>query len=164
MRTALRRGAFAILGLAIGLCPIKNASASLIATAIFTTPTGTVNATDSIPLFVMLTLDPSSDPLITDVSADVISGYAIAEVESSLFGGLPDGVDPTTDPLSASLDEFIQCSGTFTSVCTTGPPYDFQFGPSITSSLDLEPGDSINFLLGTFTPTAERRPLERTRF
>jgi hypothetical protein len=158
MRTVLRRLIFASLGFAVGLCPVRNASASLIATATFTTPAGTVNAMDSIPVFLTLSLDPSSDPLITDGSGNLISSYSIADVQANLFSGLPDGVDPTVDPLHSYLNEFFECSGTFTTSCTQGPPYDFQFGPPISFNLDLEPGNSIDLLLGTFTPTGGIAP------
>jgi hypothetical protein len=153
MRTLIRQTVLATLGLVIGLCPIRNASASVIATATFTTPTGTVNSTDSIPVFLTLALDPSSDPLITDGNGNVISSYSIADVQANLFSNLPDGVDPTVDPLHSYLNEFFECSGTFTTSCTQGPRYDFQFGPPISFNLDIEPGNSINFLLGAFTPT-----------
>jgi hypothetical protein len=89
MRTLIRHTVFATLGLAIGLYPVKNASASLIATGTFTTPTGTVSATDNIPVFITLSLDQSSDPLITDSNGNVISSYSIADVEANLFSNLP---------------------------------------------------------------------------
>jgi hypothetical protein len=38
------------------------------------------------------------------------------------------------------------------------PPYDFQFFSAISSNLDLEPGNSIDFLLGIFTPTGGTAP------
>jgi hypothetical protein len=67
-------------------------------------------------------------------------------------------VDPAIDPLSGFVEEFIDCSGTFISSCINGLPYDFQFDPSIIVNLDLETGNSVNFLVGTFMPTGGAAP------
>jgi len=147
------------------------ASASVIASLTFPQPTGTVLSTDSIPVEVTLTLDPSSDPIKTDAAGNVTAGFTAADVNTYLFGGLPANVDPFNDSLSAIVEVQFSCTNTFTSGCG-GPPYDINFNfqssqtplpnPSDTlflaSNLDLEPSDSVDFLLLTFTPTGGSAP------
>jgi hypothetical protein len=136
--------------------------AGVIATASFTTPTGTVAANEAIPVWLTLTLDPSSDVLSTDAFGAVTSGVTPSDIAAGLLGDIPPGFDETyaTD---MNVNVFFECSGTFTSVCGTGPPYDFNFEFSPLSfggnhPLTLNPGNSYQFLLGTFTPTGGSAP------
>jgi PEP-CTERM motif len=131
-------------------------------TLTFTTPTGTVNATDSIPVWLTLLLNPSY-ALATDASGNVTTGLTISDVQDNLFSGLPPGVDPTTDPLTSNVNVSFGCSGTFTSVCTSGPPYDFNFNfnpPSMIApvNLNLPAGSSFDYLFGSFDPTGGTAP------
>ncbi len=128
---------------------IGGVQAAPIATLSFETPRGTVGATDSIDVFVTLTLDATSAAITTDASGTVTSGYGATD--------LPPGFSVT----SSNLNTSFMCSGTFTNACN-GPPYDFHFGKSFggigtefgfASSLDIQPGNSQTFLFGTFAPT-----------
>jgi hypothetical protein len=150
-----------VTGLMI-LAGIGAASGAPIATLTFMDPFQSVNPADSIPVWLTLALDPASDPLITDAGANVTSGLTVADVQANLFSGLP-AVDPTTDTLTSNLNVGFGCSGTFTSSCTTGPPYDFIFNfnpPTLISpaNLNLPAGSSTNFLYGTFVPTGGIAP------
>jgi hypothetical protein len=115
------------------------ARAAVIGTLEYRDPTGIVGPTDSIDVWLRLTLDPASDPITTDASGNVTS---------PLLGQ----VDPS------QLSSFFICGGTFTTVCTTGPPYDFTFNFSSPfvggTNVNIAAGSSLDFLFGTFTPSA----------
>jgi hypothetical protein len=135
--------------------------AGIIGALTFTDPTGLVAPTDSIDVYLTLTLDPSSDPLKTDGSANVL-GLTPADIAPYLFGGLPAGVDENS-LTNSNLNVAFGCGTTFTTICTSGPPYDFNFNlafPTLVgpASFDLEPGMSTQILLGTFTPTGGAAP------
>jgi hypothetical protein len=142
------RSSFPRLVIACALVLVaKTVSAAPIATLSFTTPAGIVGPNDAIPVFLTLTLDPSSSALTTDGAGQITSGLDP--------GDIPPGF--TVD--NSWVNVFFQCSGTFTTSCTTGPPYDFDFqlGPGslvFPQNLNLQPGDSLNFLFGTFSPSA----------
>jgi hypothetical protein len=149
-----------VAGLAFVVVPAGGAP---IATLTFVAPTGSAAATDSIEVWLRLTLDSASDAIITDASGNVTSGYTIADVVAGLNPGLPPGVDPTVDSLSGVVNIYFSCSGTFTASCTTGPPYDFawNFAPPTLIwpvNLNVQPGTSTDFLFGTFTPTGGSAP------
>ena len=132
------------------------ARADLAGTLIFTDPTETVAATDAIPVQLTLGLDPTSDALITDASGNVTT-LTSAQIAANLFNNLPGGVDENSATRS-NLNVAFGCSGNFTSVCTSGPPYDFAFNFSVPSlvaptNLNQAPGTSDQYLFGTFTPT-----------
>lgn len=134
----------------------------------FTTPTGTVNATDSIPVWLTLLLDPSY-ALATDATANVTTGLTIPDIQAHLFGGLPGGVDPTTDALTSNVNVSFGCSGSFTTSCTGGPPYDFNFNfapPAMVApvNLNLPAGSSFDYLFGSFDPTGGTAPAGTYQF
>jgi hypothetical protein len=132
--------------LALGLCLAGSASAAPIATLSFRDPTGTVGPNDSIELWVTLTLDQNSAAIQTDDDYNVTSGYDSSD--------LPPGFAVS----HSNLNVAFSCSGTFTTVCDDGPPYDFtfNFADSFGSqpNLDLQPDNSYDFLIGTFAPSA----------
>jgi hypothetical protein len=76
----------------------------------------------------------------------VTSGYDASD--------LPPGFTVSHSNLNVSL----LCSGTFTTICGDGPPYDFTFDIvdnfGSQPNVDLQPGGSYDFLFGTFAPSA----------
>ena len=138
-----------------------SAIAAPIASLVFSNPNGIVNNTEMIQIFVNLTLDPLSVPLITDGSGNVTSGLTVSDVQAHLFGGLPSAVDPLRDVLSSNVNVFLSCAGTFFTGCG-GNPYDFIFsytGAFIgTPNLNLLPGSTTNYAFGTLTPTGGAAP------
>lgn len=135
--------------------------AGVIGTVSFTQPTGTVGQTDSISVYLTLALNPDSDPLTTDASGLVTSGMP-ADLTPFLFPSLPTGADGSGG-ITSNLNVAFGCSGTFTAVCTDGPPYDFTFSytpPTFIApqNLNLQPGDSVSYLFGTFTPSGGSAP------
>jgi hypothetical protein len=120
-------------------------SASAFGTLRFTTPSAVVGPLDAIPVAVTFSLDPGSMALQTSAEGAIISGYDVAD--------LPDGFTVTSSNLNVSF----LCSGTFTNVCTDGPPYNFAFAPSGgfggSSNLNLQPGASATYMFGTFSPS-----------
>jgi hypothetical protein len=148
----------------VGLCLLLWAGilgAAPIATLTFTVPDGTVSPTDSIPVMLTLSLSPLSDALITDSTGQVTSGLTTADIQANLFSGL--GVDESGATVAntvSSLNVSFGCSGSFTSSCGQGPPYDFTFGSAMVNpaNLNLAPGSATNYLFGTFTPTGGAAP------
>jgi hypothetical protein len=146
------------------------AQADVVATLAFTDafgnpdPGGIVGPTDSIPVWLTLTLAADSDPLITDPSSLVTS--PVFDYSTLNYNvNPPQAPDPSTDNFSVYVNEDIGCSGTFTTGCTTGPPYDFTFnyGPTpnafvTPANFDLTAGGSYTWELGTFTPTGGSAP------
>src|SRR5262249_40875114 len=131
------------LRIALALIGFATAGAALAlptATLTFRDPTGTVSRTDSIDVWVTLTLAPTSVPLTTDSTGAVTSG-----VEPS---DLPAGFTPTF----SVVNNFFSCSSavTFTTNCINAPPYAFTFNTGANSfvaaeNLNLQPGDSQDF-------------------
>src|SRR4051794_4589368 len=112
MRTVARVGLVAIA--LVGASGI--ARADIVASLVFTTPTAApIQPTDSIPVWLTLTLDSSSDAIQTDASGQVTT-YTLSQVAANLFGGLPIGVDINNDSLSANVNLAFGCSGTFTTI------------------------------------------------
>jgi hypothetical protein len=141
------------------------ATSSLLAgsfgTLTFTNPTGSVSQTDSIPVWLRLTLGPSY-ALATDETRNVTTGLTMTDILANLFGNVPDTFSQD-DTLHSRLSVFFGCSGTFTSSCIEGPPYDFDWNftpPSFISpgNLSLAAGSSTDYLFGTFVPTGGTAP------
>ncbi len=148
------------------------ASAAFISSLAFTQPTGTASPTDSIPVWVRLTLDPSSDPLELNDSASASPPFGVPPENYPDFYS-PDLTEEdvggyelvSLDSLDAVyLNTSFVCSGTFTTSCTAGPPYTFSFNTSGPDTINfvpnygsptfsLQPGESHDYLFGTFTPT-----------
>jgi len=134
------------LGLALTLAA-TSASALPIATLAFRDPSGIVGPNDVIEVWLTFTLDALSSALTTDGLGNVTAGLDPGDIAA--------GVTVT----SSNVNNSFSCSGTFTAVCTTGPPYNFTFsvGPQsfpFTQNLNLQPGNSYDFLFGKFTPSA----------
>jgi PEP-CTERM motif-containing protein len=162
----------AFLGIAALVMGISSgvASAAVVVSSIgFTTPNLTVAPGDSIDIMVTMTLDSSSEPLKSDAVGYVPlgSGFDRSDINAgNLFGGLPSGVDPTTDPLEGLINNSFGCFGT---VCS-GYNFNFNFNISTTShpnptdtlydarNLDVEPGDTITWTYGSLTPLGGSAP------
>ena len=149
-----------LLGTILSAALLSPAWAGVTATLTFTTPNGTVGPTDSIPIYLTLTLDPSSVALTTDGSGNVTSGLTPADIAANLFAGLPPGEDQTS-ATNSNLNEGWGCSGTFFTGCS-GNPYDyvdnFSGDFSFYDGLNLAPGSSSQWLLATLTPTGGTAP------
>ncbi len=122
------------------------ASATVLGTLSFTTPTGIVGATDSIDIYLTLALDAASDDLITDENGRLLSGLDAGDFTDA-------GLDP--DAVSGScLNVFFQCGGNFDTLCNgAGAPYnvDFRFDGR---NINVAAGGSYSFLYATFNPAA----------
>jgi hypothetical protein len=130
-------------------------------------PTGTAAANESIEVWVRFTLDANSVPL--DFSSDPLRGFDPGDLPTT---GVY--VDPATGRYTsgtfasydgAFITTYFGCDNTnFTSTtCLTGPDYEFKFWntsipgkPSIRAvdSFHLAPGESYDYLFGTFVPDA----------
>ena len=144
-----------MVGVAAAAMAAAPAQAAVIATLNFTQPTGTVLSNQSIDVYLKLTLDAASDALTSDASGTPTSGF-----DPGSYTGPIDLNDPNTRIL---FNEFFECSGNFGSGCIAGPPYDFNFSyaqPNFIGPVDfdLQPGESFEWLYGTFTPTGGNAP------
>jgi hypothetical protein len=131
---------------------IPAAQAAPTGTLTFLQPSGTVGPMESIPVWMRLTIDPTSLPFVVDSS---LQGF---------------GVDPADVPADwSSLDSvyintYFTCNATFTQTCVGGPPYNFEFntsGPDAINSRNpfaLPPGESYDYLFGSFVPSAGAAP------
>jgi hypothetical protein len=135
----------AVLASAVATSP---ASAAAFGTLTYLEPSGSAGALDSIPVWMRLTIDASSEPLVVDSSLD-------------FYGINP--ADVPTDWVSfdnAFISTFFLCSGTFTASCTDGPPYRFEFntsGPDAINFKDptnIPAGATRDYLFGTFVPSS----------
>jgi hypothetical protein len=135
----------------------------------FTQQSGVVSATDAIDVWVTLTVDAGSSPLVFDANLPAPFGFDAADLpvqgdhNDSAYG---------TDPVDFASYTYVQtntaygCSGTFTSVCDPAAyKFDFHLNsepgrPSFNflPTLSLQPGDSFNYLFGTFTPVGGAAP------
>jgi hypothetical protein len=159
--TMLRRHLTALAGAVALLGPTAAQAQYPGLTLSFIDRTGTVAPTDVVPVWVRLALAPGADPLTFD-------GNAPGSDPGFLFG-LPASLIPTTGNLvappgttvpfaeytSATTNTARTCSGTFSG--TPGDPcgpgaYTFTFGPFFNTTLTLDPGQSTDFLFGSFTP------------
>lgn len=132
----------------------------------FITPTGMVGPTDSIDVWVRFTLDPSSDPLVLDGDPYGTPPFGVPETNypTYFYSGTVASSNIVPDSWTSFSNIYLNtsflCAGTFTSSCTNGPAYDFSFNTSGPDSLNflnsyaLNPGDSVDYLFGTFTPSA----------
>ena len=132
-------------------------------------PTGTIYATSSVDVYVRLTLDAGApafnfDGTFYDPSTSF--GLPAATLPTSGFGfgsGSPPADFAPGSYNSAFLFLVIGCDGTFLPGCPSlsGPPYDFSFGPGLptSSTFSIAPGTSMDFLIGTFSPTGGAAPL-----
>jgi hypothetical protein len=126
-----------------------------IATLKFRDPTGIVGPTDTIPVWMTLTLEPNTGPLQTDAFGnvtDTVLDLATIQIYNPGY---------TLDTWTSYINVAFGCSGSFTTGCSGGP-YDFQFaynGPgnplamTVPTNLDVPEGGSVNYLFGTFSPT-----------
>jgi hypothetical protein len=139
------------------------ASAAVLASLEFVQPTGFVTPTQAIDVFLRLSLDASSDPLRTDSSGELVTPRFTDDEIASFQSSPPAGTEAVSgdpsQPYQSYFNVYFSCSGTFTNGCSAGTPYNFSFntGPGSLSypvNFSLDPGEALNVLYGTFTPSA----------
>lgn len=138
----------AIMFAALGVPSVQAALPT--GTLTFLEPTGTVQADASIDVWVRLTLDSSSAPLLLN-NALPNYGALLADVDNDFF-------THWLSINSAITNTAYECSGTF-DPCSDSAPYKFHFNlpPSASSfnfqsDISLAPGQSIDYKFGTFVP------------
>ena len=131
----------------------------------FTQPTGTGGPTDSFEVWMRLTLAPTAEALTFDGNAPDDFGLPPGFIPSSgtPAGGV--GLVPFATYESANTNTgFVCIANSFTNACSVGVPYSFSFHtsnanparPAFTflDSFTLNPGESFDYLFGTFSPSA----------
>lgn len=144
----IRRQTLAITsGIAL-MFAAQGASADIVASLVFTNPTGIVGPNDNVAPWMRFSLDPTSDPLdLTDLTSFGWSGMATVT--------------------SAYVNVGFGCSDTFTGGCDgNGHPYRYDWNYSATEGyqvvqrpdLKMAPGDSLDFSMVTFFPNGAPVP------
>lgn len=128
----------------------------------FAEPTGSVLATDDIPVYVTLTNTDASQAFVFDSSLP-LAGLNAADLPTSTWVYDPD-TDGYTSIDFASYTSFwlgagYGCSGSFTAACDPAA-YQFNFAPSnvFEEPYELAPGASQTYLFGTFSPVGGAAP------
>ncbi len=122
----------------------------------FVDPTETVSATAAVSVVVQFTNNDASqaftfDPSLPDFGLD--ASLLPTEGQYTVDGG-----DPVNAPFATYTGAYLTigagCSGTFFGSCGD-EPYHFDFGdnPFDGATYTLDAGQSVQFTLGTFTPT-----------
>jgi hypothetical protein len=125
----------------------------------FIAPTGTASNTDAMDVWVRLTLDASSPPLN-------FSNAPLTGIDPLLFPtqgyyyppNAPRELRTFAGVFAAQLNVYAGCNGSFIGDCTPGSSdYTFDFNYGANSAIGLQtvnvsPGGTLDFMLGTFTP------------
>ena len=129
----------------------------------FTQPAGTASSSESIPVWVTLSVGASGPALRYAPSAS--SPFGLSPGDLPAFGD--DGMGHVyafTQYSSAVLGNWYGCSGSFTQGCATGA-YRFDFNADLWAgladadgSLSLAPGQSVDLLWGSFVPQGSGAP------
>jgi len=136
------------------------ASADVLATLEFTQPTGTVGPNDPVEVWLKLSLDASSDALVFDAPNGVLPNSSLLPTDGYYYDENNNyQVKPfaSYDASRTSTSSGYGCSGNFWNGCSGGQSYEFSwnFGADAfngLTSLNLQPGESMTYLFGTFTP------------
>lgn len=127
--------------------------AAVIASLTFDQPTGIVGPGDSIDIYLTLSLDPASDAVTTDGAGRITSGFTDDDITD--LGG-----DPQDPESWTYINVFFQGGDSFTG--SGAYTFDFYFAGEADfiapANLDLQPGGSISYLFGTFTPVGGAAP------
>ncbi len=133
-----------------------NTYAAVVSSLSFTNPTGTATATDTIEIWVTLSLDPSSEALTYDSSISPLAGLPTSLIPTEGYDYVTSSYVPFASYTDAGPLTGRYCSGNFTDVCGAG---EYTFSGTSTwfdltnNPLTLNPGESRDFMLGTFVPT-----------
>lgn len=150
----------------LNLALISSVNAAVITNLSFISPTGTASPTDSIEVWVRLTLDPSSEPFTYDGGITPTSGLPVSmlPLEGDIYYPDTYTFKPATfsSYIEVSLglgynyshNNFINGSGTGSTEYdyTTNHVYPGTTDRISSTPLTLNPGDSIDLLHGTFSP------------
>lgn len=154
-----------LFGAILLLAASATANAAIIGTLTFRDPTGTVNSNEAIDVWVTLTLDSASDPLVYDNTIDSFGGInpatfpATGQLQVSPYGEVPfDSYD--------YVSQFIRrsCNDTFAAPGCGGPTsaYQWDVPPPPNGWFDwngtLNPGESTDIFLYRLTPVGGNAP------
>ena len=154
-------------GLALASTMVSASQAALPTGSLsFTERVGTASPTDTIEVWVTLTLSTDSSPLSFS-NGNLLSAMAALGLPQQGYVSTPTGSELAdyASYLGARLSSVYVCSGNFYAPDCTPGPYTFSFNtpegpgsePPRTSidyakELDLQPGDSFSYMVGSFAP------------
>ncbi|MCQ8119740.1 hypothetical protein [Methylomonas rosea] len=146
----------------LALVWLPNAQAAYSGSLSFVQPTGTVDVTDNIPVWLKLSLDATSDPLVFSSvgggnppfginPANYPTSFSYYDSNTGQTSFIDDGVLVSVDTISLEPDFFPE--GTFLANGSSSAPYEFSLDSTLTKqNIALSPGESLEYLLGTFIP------------
>lgn len=125
----------------------------------FLEPTGVVGPTDNVPVNLRFMNNDALDFVVNNALSNGGLDTAFLPAEGQYNDpSCPGGVcfAPFVSYTDFSLTIGFGCSSTFTSSCTGGPPYTFDFAPNPFDPLPftLAAGSHMDYLFGTFVPSA----------
>jgi len=133
-----------------------NAYAAVVSSLSFTNPTGTATSTDTIEIWVTLSLDPSSEALTYDSSISPLAGLPASLIPTEGYDYVTSSYVPFASYTDARPLTGRYCNDNFTNGCSAGE-YTFNYTTSWfdirNNSFTLNPGESRDFLFDTFIPT-----------
>jgi hypothetical protein len=159
-----RRHLLALASLAFALGPAAARAQFPGLTLTFLQPTGTGSPTDAFEVWVRLALDPTAPaPLTFDGTAAAPFGLPPAfiptigyHLSTNLATSAPFASFTYVQTISSTF-----CTSTFFD-CFPGAPYAFDFNPAsgydFNQTFTLLPGESLDYLFGTYTPTPPGAP------
>lgn len=123
----------------------------------FNQPSGVVGPNDPIDVWLTLSNTGANESFIVDNSLP-FGGLNAANLPTHAWWFNPNTQQNELRPFASytefSLNIGFGCSGSFTTSCTDGPPYQFSFaGSPFSLPYELGPGGSHSYLFGTFVPS-----------
>ncbi|MCC7329438.1 MAG: VPLPA-CTERM sorting domain-containing protein [Gammaproteobacteria bacterium] len=154
-----------IFGAVLLLVASATANAAIIGTLTFRDPTGTVNSNEAIDVWVTLTLDSASDPLVYDNTIDSFGGINPATFPATGRLQVPPWSTVAFDSYNY-VGEWISrsCNDSFAAPGCGGPTsaYQWDVPPPPNGWFDwsgtLNPGQSIDILLYQLSPIGGNAP------
>jgi hypothetical protein len=125
---------------------------------------GTVSNTEAIDVWLRFTVDAASVPLV--FSNGPLTGIDPADFPTEGLNYSTNVYEPFTQVDGVFFNYSYSCSDTFSGAGCGNAPYQFEFNygnfgaPRLDAieSIDLQPGQSIEYLMGRFSPTGGASP------
>jgi len=136
----------------------SNAHAAVVSSLSFTNPTGTAISTDTIDIWVTLSLAPSSEALTYDSSISPLAGLPASLIPTEGYDYVTSSYVPFASYTNVNPLTGRYCSGNFTDICGAG---EYTFNSSNTwfdimnNPLAMNPGENRDFLVGQFVHNVE---------
>lgn len=163
LRYSVAGMSIALMGMAMPAVSMAQVTTLPFGELTFVNPTGSVANNESIDVALRLTLDSASPALEFDPSSSPEHFFDAAIIPTQGYVYPPIGPRELRDYDSVTgvrLNVGAGCSGTFIGDCSPGVldyTFSFNYGPGSViglSSVNVQPGGTLDFVLGSFAPTS----------